>query len=106
MKTIPVLLLLMLLVSAGCATAPRGEELADMTAAHLDEPEWIRNGEPIIFEAVEWFPTDEVENLLGSEVYAAGTFRGLPFFIEKTDVRPFERLYTRFAVNRYRAYEQ
>jgi len=70
------------------------------------EVAWIRNGEPISFEGENWYPTDEVENLLDNEVYAAGMYREVPFFLDKTDVKPFDRIYTRFAKNRYRAFER
>ncbi len=91
---------------AGCITGPRMDEAAIVTSTQLTESVWIRNGEPVVFEAEDWFPTDEVENLLDSEVYEAGTYRDVPFYIEKTDVRPFERIYTHFSKNRYRAFEQ
>ena len=91
---------------AGCITGPHADEAAIVTSTQLAEPVWIRNGEPVVFEAEDWFPTDEVENLLDSEVYEAGTYRDVPFYIEKTDVRPFDRIYTHFSKNRYRAFEQ
>ena len=91
---------------AGCIMPQRGDEAPIMTATQLTEPAWIRNGESIVFEGETWIPTDEVENLMDSEVYQAGTYRDVPFFIEKIDVRPFERLYTHFSRNRYRAFEQ
>ena len=91
---------------AGCVLPQRGDAPSIVDATQLTEPVWIRNGEPIVFEAEDWFPMDEVENLLDSEVYQAGTYRDVPFFIEKTDVRPFDRIYTHFSKNRYRAFEQ
>jgi hypothetical protein len=91
---------------AGCILPQRGNEPSIISSTQLTEPVWIRNGEPIVFEAEDWFPMDEVENLLDSEVYEAGTYREVPFFIERTDVRPFERIYTHFSKNRYRAFEQ
>ncbi len=97
---------LILPVLAGCVTPQRTGGLTIMTAAQLDEPAWIRNGDAIPFEGEEWFPTDEVENILDTEVYSAGTYRDVLFYLEKTDVRPFDRVYTRFGKNRYRAFEQ
>ena len=95
-----------LVLLGGCVLPQRGNEPSIATSTQLTEPVWIRNGEPIVFEAEDWFPTDEVENLLDAEVYEAGMFRGVPFYIDKTDVRPFERIYTHFSKNRYRAFEQ
>ncbi len=106
MKMMPVLLVVCAVAVAGCSLPKRGDEIPVMIAAQLTEPEWIRNGEPVVVEAEEWYPTDEVENFLPAEVYEAGVFRDVPFYVEKTDIRPFERLYTRFAPNRYRAFEQ
>ena len=105
-KIMPVLMFFCLISIAGCVLGQRADGPSIITATQLTEPLWIRNGEPIVFEAEDWFPTDEVENLLDSEVFQAGTYRDVPFFIEKTDVRPFDRVYTHFSQNRYRAFEQ
>jgi hypothetical protein len=106
-KILLVFLLCCAVVSvAGCVLPRSAGEPSIIGPGALTEPVWIRNGEPIVFEAEDWFPVDEVENLLDSEVYEAGTYRDVPFFIEKTDVRPFERIYTHFSKNRYRAFEQ
>ena len=99
-----LMVILIVVGMAGCALPQRGDELI-ATAANLTEPVWVRNAEPIIFESEDWFPTDEVENLLDSEVYQAGTYRDVPFFIEKSDVRPYQRIYMYFSKNRYRAFE-
>ena len=70
------------------------------------EAEWIRNGEPLIFEGGKWYPADAIENLLDSEVYQIGEYNGVEIFVEMTDVRPFERLYTKFAKNKFRFFEK
>jgi hypothetical protein len=70
------------------------------------EPAWIRNAEPVEFEGAPWFPTDDIENLLDNEVYQAGVYREIPFYIDRADVRPFERIYILFARNKYRACEK
>lgn len=92
---------------AGCTLPHRGDEgPPGMIAAHLTEPLWIRNGEPVMFESEAWLPTDEVESFLDSEIYQAGTYRDVLFYIEKSDIRPFARIYTYFSKNRYRAFER
>lgn len=96
---------MVLLGLAGCMAARQRSE-PSLTADQLTEPVWIRHAEPVEFEAAAWFPTDNVENLLDHEVYQAGVYRDVPFFIDRTDVRPFERIYVRFAPNRYRACEK
>lgn len=70
------------------------------------EPEWIREGDPIEFEGELWYPHDGVENLLDAEVYLLGEYQGIQFFVEKIDVRPYNRLYTKFGRNSFRYYER
>ena len=70
------------------------------------ESDWIRNGEPIEFEEVLWFPKDDVEVLLDTEVHLIGVSRVVEFFIDKEDVRPFNQLYTKFGRNKYRVFEK
>lgn len=69
------------------------------------EAQWIRDGEPIEFEGALWYPMDMTETLLDDEVFYMGEYRGVEFFIEKIDVRPYERLYTKFGRNKFRTYE-
>ena len=66
------------------------------------EAEWIRNGEPIEFEGDLWYPMDDVESFLDSEMDLMGEYRGVQFFTDKVDVRPYNRLYTKFGRNKFR----
>ena len=68
------------------------------------EAEWIRNGEPIEFEGAQWFPEDNIENILDSELYRVAEYKGVFVFIEAVDVKPYDKLYTRFARNKYRSF--
>ena len=68
------------------------------------EAQWIRNGEPIDFEENLWYPQDEVDTLLDSEVVPMGEYRSVQFFVETTDVRPLNQLYTKFGRNKFRVY--
>lgn len=70
------------------------------------EAEWIQKGEPIEFQGQWWYPADDVENLLDTEVYSAGEYKGVQIFIEKTDVFPYERVYTKFAKNKFRYFRK
>lgn len=70
------------------------------------EAAWIRNGEPIEFEGTLWYPTDNIEILLDEEVYMTGEYRGVLFFFDKTDVRPYRGVYTKFGRNRFRLFEK
>lgn len=66
------------------------------------EARWIRDGQPIEFEGELWYPADGIETFLDSEVYYLGDYKGTQFFIEKLDVRPYERLYTKYSKNQFR----
>ena len=70
------------------------------------EAEWIRNGEPIEFEKEFWYPADSIESFLDSEMSLLGEYRGVQFFIDKVDVRPYDRLYTKFSRNKFRFFEK
>ena len=69
------------------------------------EAEWIRNGEPIQFDGETWYPIDGVENFLDSEVYLVGEYEKVQFFVDREDVKPYNRLYTKFGKNKFRAFE-
>jgi len=68
------------------------------------EASWLRSGEPIIFEDEAWYPTDDIENLLDDEVIFMGRYRDVPFYIEKRDVKPINRIYTKFDYHKYRVF--
>ncbi len=70
------------------------------------EPQWIRDGEPIEFEGEKWYPQDGMESLEDSEVSLMGEYKGTQFFIDKLDVRPYARLYTKLGRNQFRFFEK
>ncbi len=70
------------------------------------EAKWIRDGEPIEFEGELWAPGDGIEGLLDSEVYHIGEYKEIQVFIDRLDVRPYERLYTKYGKNQFRYYER
>ena len=90
----------------GCFSSniPNGGQL-DIYPTPNQEAEWIRSGEPIEFDRKLWYPQDGIENLLDSEVYLLGEYRGVQFFVEKIDVKPYDRLYTKFSSNRFRYFQ-
>jgi len=69
-----------------------------------NEAQWIRDGEAIEFEGDLWGPQDDTERLLDSEVSLVGEHKGVQFFIDKIDVRPYKRLYTKFGRTQFRYY--
>lgn len=90
---------------AGCAS-PGGKDHSWITPNTPVEPDWIRNGEPVEFEGELWYPADSIENLLNSEVYQVGEYRGIQIFVDYTDVKPYDRLYTKFSKNKFRFFER
>ncbi len=101
-----ILCVLVMICAAGCdSTKGNVGQMQTYSFSNL-EPAWIRNGEPIKFEGAQWYPTDGVENLLDSEVYSVGEYRGVPFFVEKIDIRPYNRLYTKFDKNKFRYFKK
>lgn len=70
------------------------------------EAAWIRNGESLVFEGEKWAPERAVEILSDDEVMIVGEDRGVQIFIEKVDIRPYNRLYTKFARNKFRIFKK
>ncbi len=95
---------LVFLVLPGCQTTSGQAALEQ--AKLVTEPQWIREGRPLEFEGEYWFPLDVIENLLDSEVYFVGRYEDEEFYVDRADVRPYNRLYTRFGKNKYRAFEK
>jgi len=93
-----------LIVLSGCASTAYNQK--DIYPFASVEVEWIRNGAPIEFENILWYPTDIVENLLDDEVYLLGEYREAQFFVDKADVRPYERIYTKFGKHKFRVFEK
>ena len=75
-------------------------------ASPVIEAGWIRNGEPIEYGGSRWFPVDDTETLLDAEVYQVGEYKGVQIFVDKVDIKPYKRLYTKFAKNKFRYYER
>jgi hypothetical protein len=95
------------LLMAGCVRMKSGNDgQLQSYAAPTVEAGWIRIGEPIDFDGRKWYPQDDTESLLDSEVYQVGENKGVPIFVEKIDAKPYDRLYTKFANGRFRYYER
>lgn len=96
----------MILVISGCQSSAGNIGQLQSYQIPTSEAAWIQDGEPIEFEGENWFPRDGTESLIDSEVQLVGEFRGVQFFTDKEDVRPFARLYTKFGRNKYRYFEK
>ena len=105
MKKINWIFLLFIFILNGCQFL-KGNDGCVQSYAFTPEPDWIRNGQPLEFEGGLWYPIDETESLLDSEVIRMGEFNGVEFFTERMDVRPFGRLYTKFGRNQFRIFEK
>ena len=107
-KIITFLFLSSLLFLSGCQTSSSQGNIGNVQSYAIPtvEAEWIRNGQPIVFTGELWYPADDVESLLDVEVTPLGEYKGVQFFIEKTDVRPYDRLYTKLGRNKFRYFEK
>lgn len=99
------LMVLIAVAGSGCVSSSGGDGDVTMYKIFTPEPEWIRNGEPIEFESELWYPRDSIDILTDMEVLPLGEYRGIPFYLQKIDVRPFDRLYIKFGKNKYRVFE-
>ncbi len=100
------IVLLLCFFAAGCQSTGGNIGHIQSYPIRAVETEWIRNGEPIEFEDELWYPADDIEGFLDSEMSLAGEYQGVQFFIDKVDVRPYARLYTKFSRNKFRFFEK
>ena len=102
-----LLLVMCVLMVGGCSSHSKGNVgLMSVFAVPKEEAEWIRNGEPLDIEGELWYPQDSFDVLLDSEVYLIGENKGVQVFVNKVDVRPYSRLYTKFAQNKFRVFKK
>jgi len=94
-------LCLSLFILFGCAG---NSSLVNLYVAN--EPAWVRDGQPIKFEDCDWYPSDNVENLLDKEMVLMGEYEGVQFFTERKDIRPFSAIYTKFDDHQYREFDR
>jgi hypothetical protein len=92
---------------AGCSSGNAGNKgQLQSYPAPVIEAGWIRNGEPVVLQGQQWFPVRDVETLMDSDVYQIGEYKGVQIFVDKLDIKPYERIYTKFAKNKYRYFER
>ena len=106
MKSIYMIVLVSGFFLTGCQTTGGNVGHLQSYPVTAVEAKWIRDGEPIEFEDQLWYPADSVEGFLDSEMALVGTYRDVHFFIDKIDVRPYDRLYTKFGRNQFRFFEK
>lgn len=96
---------MLIVAGGGCASMSGNAGNVVNYGVISPEPEWIRNGEPIEFEGALWYPLDSVDILVDSEVFLLDEYRGVPVYAQTVDVRPYNRIYTKFGKNKFRAFE-
>lgn len=107
MKKIGIVAAVICGVLTGCTHKPKGNVgMMPTFAVPKTEAEWIKNGEALAFENEQWYPQDSIDILMDAEVEAVGTYQGTTIFIDKMDVRPYNRLYTKFAKDKFRIYKK
>ncbi len=98
-------MIVLVFFNSGCFSLSGQNKSAMLYSVVSPEPEWIRNGEPIEFEGELWYPRDTVDILTDPEVLPLGKYRGIAFYLQTVDVRPYERIYTKFGKNKFRVFE-
>ena len=105
LKYIYLILFAAVFFISGCVTSGGNVGELQSYTFPAKEADWILNGEPIEYETDLWYPQDGIENFLDSEVYLLGEYREVQLFVERKDVRPYNRIYTKFGRNQYRHFE-
>lgn len=97
----------LMLVSFSCAHVEDGNN-GQMQSYPFPviEAGWIRNGEPLVYEGDKWYAVRDVEYMMDSEVYQIGEYKDVQIFVDKLDVKPYQRIYTKFAKNKFRYFER
>lgn len=99
-----IVMMAILLGLAGCSHLEQNAGQMAMFQIPEQEAQWIQDGEPIVYEGQQWYPEDRFDVLLDSEVYFKGTYRDVPFFVQKIDVRPYRKIFTKFGRNKFRIF--
>ena len=91
---------------AGCSSSQGNIGQMQKYSTPVLEAEWIRNGEPLLFQGASWYPLDDIEVFQDFEMLFVGKYEGVDFFVEKSDVKPYSRLFTKFGANQFRPFEK
>ncbi len=91
---------------AGCSSLPGNDGQVQTYPAPVVEAVWIRDGQPIEYDGYKWYPVNDYEVMEDSEVYQIGIYKGVQIFVEKTDTKPYDRIYTKFDKNKFRYFER
>ena len=100
------ILIFLIVLSVGCGHMNGNTGKIVHYSFPCQESSWIRDGEPFEFEGELWYPQDSYDVLRDSEVVLVGVYRDVQIFIERIDVRPYDRMYTKFGRNKFRIYKK
>lgn len=98
-KRISVLFLAVAL--SGCIAGSAGRRNIDYA---IKEAGWIKEGKPIIHDDKSWYATEYIENHLDNEMEYVGEFQSVPFYVERRQIKPYNRIYTKFDYHKYRVF--
>lgn len=96
-----ILFVLLVFMAVGCAGGQAVGRRADYA---IKEADWVREGKPVIYENKNWYPSEYIENHLDNEMERIGEFQEVPFYVERRQIKPFNRLYTKFDYHKYRLF--
>lgn len=96
------------LLISGCVSGRLSDNKGQVQSypAPTIEAAWIRDGQPLEFAGETWYAVKDIEVLLDAEVYQVGEYKGVQLFIDKLDTKPYQRIYTKFAKNKFRYFER
>lgn len=103
MKIVYTFILIFMLV--GCVSPGTKKNSYDIYDTPDLEAQWIRDGMPIDYAGTLWYPVDDIESFTDSEMLKIGEHNGVPYFVDRVDIKPYNRLYTKFGRNKFRYYE-
>jgi hypothetical protein len=83
----------------GCASSK------PISTLSYSEPNWVREGEAIELEGKSWYPLDVIEHFQDDEMLRVGEFRNESVYVERRDVKPYDRLYMKIDVLTFRAFQ-
>jgi hypothetical protein len=104
MKLVKFLFAFSILISLGLILGCEVPTAYTRAQFAVNEPPWIREGQPIIYNNQNWYPSEEVENFTDGEMEYVATYNDAPFYVEKRQVKPFNRIYTKFGYHKYRIF--
>lgn len=98
-----IIFILLFFISSllGCVAGSSSRRYGDYA---MKEADWIKEGRPLINKNNKWYPTEYIENHLDSEMEYVGEFQQVSFYVERRQIKPYNRIYTKFEYHKYRRF--